>query len=332
MFLRQFKYLIAVAEEKHFGRAADRCCVTQPSLSSGIKQLELELGVTIFLRGRGQRFLGLTPEGERVATWARLVIAHCDAMRSELDELRNDLSGKIRIGAMPSMSPVLPTLLSKFTDRHSGVTADVRFIGIEAMKIGLNQFSLDVGLTYLDQEDLGRLNTLPLFEERLKLLVPDNEAFEGRDAITWEEASKLPLAMLRPSMRERQFVDQVFQEIGHKPQPLIESESILHLMFQVQFAQLVTIVPGHFEKMPGLHHGTKMLELTSPTVSQDVGLVWAEGELMMPMIGALVDLITDLQKSGELKQMLGDLAIIEAKPRPTVPAFTRKFAYTEDEP
>jgi len=317
MFLRQFKYLIAVAEEKHFGRAADRCCVTQPSLSTGIKQLELELDVTIFLRGRGQRFLGLTPEGERVAKWARRVIAHCDAMRDELDDLRNDLNGKIRIGAMPSMSPILPTLLSKFTERYPRVDSDVSFIGIDQMKIGLARFSLDVGLTYLDQEDLGHLNTLPLFAERLQLLVPDDEKYRGRDSITWQEAAELPLAMLRPTMRERQFVSQIFADVDRTPQPRVESESILHLMFQVQFGKLVTIVPEHFAKMPGLHPGTRMLELTAPSVIQNVGLVWGEGEPIMPMAGALVGMIKKLQKSGELKTILGDLAIIEPERPPS---------------
>ncbi|MCP5082584.1 MAG: LysR family transcriptional regulator, partial [Alphaproteobacteria bacterium] len=189
--------MIAVAEERHFGRAADRCCVTQPSLSSGIKQLEFELSVAIFLGGRGRRFLGLTAEGERVAKWARRITARCDAMKDELDTLKGDLKGSIRIGAMPSMSPVLPTIISMLRDKHPGVSADVHFPGIEQLKQGLNKFSSDVGITYLDLEDLGRLNTLPIFPESVRLLVPDTEEYAGSSEIKWQELADLPLAMLR---------------------------------------------------------------------------------------------------------------------------------------
>ncbi len=311
MFLRQFKYLIAVAEEKHFGRAADRCCVTQPSLSSGIKQLELELGVAIFLRGRGQRFLGLTAEGERVAKWARRITAHCDAMKDELDTLKGDLRGSIRLGAMPSMSPVLPSIISMLREQHPGINADVQFLGIEEMKLGLNKFALDVGITYLDHEDLGRLNTLPIFPESLSLLVPDNAEFKNRTSITWREAAELPLAMLRSTMHERHYLDRVFAQVGTSPQPLVESESILHLMFQVQFSDLVTIIPTHFAKMPGLHKGTKILALVEPSVSQRVGLVWADGEPVIPMAGALVEIMKKLKKTGDLAKVLGELAIVE---------------------
>ncbi len=311
MFLKQFKYLIAVAEEGHFSRASERCFVTQPSLSSGIKQLELEIGCAIFLRGRGQRYLGLTPEGERVAKWARRIIAHCDAMRAELAAMKGNLNGQLRLGAMPSMSPVLPLLDSMMRDKHPEVRTDVHFLGIEDLKLGLNNFSLDVGITYLDQEDLGRLNTLPIFVEKLALLVPDKAPYQDRSTITWQEAAELPLAMLRPSMRERQFVDQTFAQIGCTPEPLVESESILHLMFQVQFGDLVTIIPSHFAQMPGLHQGTKILALEAPVVTQHVGLVWTDGEPTMPMAGALVSIIKGLKKSGELERLFGEFSSIE---------------------
>jgi DNA-binding transcriptional LysR family regulator len=314
MFIRQFRYLVAVAEERHFGRAAHRCNVTQPSLSSGIKQLELELGVPIFLRGRGQRFHGLTAEGERVASLARAVLAYCDAMRQEVDMMQNDLKGRLRLGVMPSMSPVLPVLLRMVREKYPGVRIDVQFIGNEAMKRGLSNFEIDVALTYLDKADLGRKNTLPVYTEQLSLLVPDTAAFQGRDTITWKEAAELPLAMLRPSMHERRFVDQVFAKLGCAPVARVESESILHLMFQVQFTELCTIIPSHFAVMPGLHHGTRALALIDPVVSQEVGLFWAEGEVVMPMARALVSIVHNLNKSGELRaQLAGGRAVTAEK-------------------
>lgn len=304
MFIRQFRYLVAVAEERHFGRAAQRCNVTQPSLSSGIKQLEFELGVPIFLRGRGQRFHGLTAEGERVAIWSRGVLAYCDAMKKEVAMMKKDLTGHLRMGAMPSMSPVLPVLLQTVRDKHPGVRIDVQFIGNEAMKLGLNNFSLDVALTYLDKADLGRKNMLPIYTEQLSLLVPDTPEFQNRKTITWKDAAQLPLAMLRPTMHERRFVDQVFKNVGCAPIPRVESESILHLMFQVQFTELCTIIPSHFVYAPGLHQGTRALALVEPIISQEVGLFWAEGDIVLPMANAFVSIVQKLNKSGELRKRL----------------------------
>lgn len=306
MFLRQFKYLVAVVEEEHFGRAATRCHVTQPSLSSGIKQLELELGVPIFLRGRGQRFHGLTAEGEHVAKWARLIISHCDAMRDEIKAMQKDLHGSLRMGAMPSMSPVLPVLLQKVRENHPGVRVDVHFIGNEAMKLGLDNFTLDCAITYLEKADLGRRNYLPVYTEKMSLLVPDTNQFEGMTQITWKDAAELPLAMLRSSMHERRFVDAAFKKAGCEVIPKVESESILHLMFQVQFTELCTVIPSHFTRMPGLHPGTKALTLVEPEVSQEVGLFWAEGETVMPMASVMVAIAKEFEKTGDLRRLLGE--------------------------
>ena len=314
MFLRQFKYLVAVAEEEHFGRAALRCNVTQPSLSSGIKQLELELGVPIFLRGRGQRFHGLTAEGERVAKMARLIISHCDAMRDEIDAMQDNLKGNLRLGAMPSMSPILPLILKMVRTRHPGVRINVHFTGNEAMKVGLDRFSLDAAVTYLDNADLGRRNMVSIFTERLCLLAPENADFQGRTSITWKEAAELPLALLAPTMHERLRVDKAFASAGVTADPLVQTESILHLMFQVQYTELCTIIPEHFTLMPGLHKGTKSLSLIDPVVSHEVGLFWADSETMMPMAAAMVAIVSELNKTGELRAMLGDTTVNSKKP------------------
>jgi len=128
--------------------------------------------------------------------------------------------------------------------------------------------------------------------------------FRERNKITWKEAAQLPLAMLRPSMHERRFVDQVFKSVGYSPVAKVESESILHLMFQVQFAELCTIIPSHFAHAPGLHRGTRALALVDPVVTQEVGLFWAEGEIVLPMANAFVTIVQKLSKTGDIRRRL----------------------------
>ncbi len=79
-------------------------------------------------------------------------------------------------------------------------------------------------------------------------------------------------------------------------------------MFQVQFTELSTVIPAHFTKMPGLHPGTKALDLVEPVVAQEVGVFWAEGETMIPMAAAFLEVVQELNKTGELKRRLGDPA------------------------
>lgn len=304
MFFRQFRYLVAVAEEGHFVRAAQKCNVTQPTLSSAIKMLETELGVPIFLRGRGQGFHGLTPEGHQVAKWARSVLAHCDAMRDEIALMQDNLRGRLRIGAMATMSPVVPVLLKPFRDRHPDVRVDVQFGGVEALKVGLSNFSLDVVMTYLDKNELGLKNVLPIYTEELGLLVPDTAKFRNLSKISWKDAAELPLALLQPVMHLRHVADKAFAAVGCTPNIHVESESILHLMFHVQYTELCTVVPTHFEKIPGLHRGTKLLKLVEPAVAHDVGLFWGEGEVMIPMANAFVKVVRELITSQELAEQL----------------------------
>lgn len=309
MFFRQLQYLVALAQEQHFSRAAERCNVSQPSLSSAIKQLEFTLGVPIVLRGR--RFLGFTEEGERVIEWAERVIAQRDAMLVELSGMRDNYEGRLRLGAMPNSSPVLPLLSKLLADTHPGVDVDIRFLGIEETRLGLSNYALDVGITYLQEQELEGLECLPIYVERLSLLVPDTPTFRGMNSVTWEEAADLPLCLLDPSMHERRIVDEAFAKVGKQPKPrVVCSDSILNLIFHVMFAELVTVIPSHFVRMPGEFPGVRALDLVEPEITQPVGLVWSPTEPIMPMASVMVSIVRDLKKSGRLEERLGELAVI----------------------
>ena len=198
--------------------------------------------------------------------------------------------------------PCLPFVLQIVREKYPGVRVDVQFIGNEAMKLGLNNFALDVALTYLDKADLGRKNTLPIYTEQLSLLVPDRPEFQNRKTITWREAAQLPLAMLRPSMHERRFVDQVFKSVGCAPEARVESEidpapDVPGAVYRAVHDHSVA-----FRSCAGAAPGTRALPLVDPIVSQEVGLFWAEGEIVLPMANAFVSIVQGTEQVGRTAQ------------------------------
>ena len=244
MFLRQFEYLIALEKEGHFGRAAERCHVSQPSLSSALQQLEAELDVPIILRH--QRYQGFTPEGERVVSWAKRLLADKKSMVEELAIMRSNLNGRLRIGAMPTSSPVLPKINQLFSALYPSVDVDIQFLGSDKLINELRNFELDVGITYLEGSSLNKLNTVTLYEEQLSLMIPKKMLPMKQDSITWAQAAELPLGLLSPNMREREVMDEAFQNVGQDPSPQLECNSIFQLAFHVMQGDIATIVPNGF--------------------------------------------------------------------------------------
>ena len=115
----KLEMFIALATERHFGRAAEACGVTQPSLSSAIRQLEDQLGVQLVFRG--SRFQGLTPEGQRVLDWARRIVGDMRALKSEMRTVHAGLSGNLRLGVIPTALPMVADLTAPFIARHPNV-------------------------------------------------------------------------------------------------------------------------------------------------------------------------------------------------------------------
>ena len=183
----KLEFFIALASEQHFGRAAEECGVTQPTLSAAIKQLEDQLGV--MLVQRGSRFQGLTPEGQQVLEWARRIVGDARTMREEMRAARHGLSGRIRIAAIPTALAMVPRLTTPFREKHPGVTFSILSrTSIEVLSL-LGNFEIDAGITYLDNEPLGRVTSVPLYAERYQLITAAGTTLSDRDKVTWAEVS-----------------------------------------------------------------------------------------------------------------------------------------------
>ena len=195
----KLEFIIALARERHFGRAAEACGVSQPTLSAGIKQLEDGFGVRLV--NRGSRFGGFTPEGERVLEWARRIVGDARAMHQEIEALKRGLAGEIRIAAIPTALAMTAMLTTPYRAKHP----DVRFSivsrnSVEVFRL-LENLEVDAGLTYLDNEPLGRVNTIPLYLEEYRLLTSPDGTFGRRDRVTWAEVGRIPLCLLTPTCR-----------------------------------------------------------------------------------------------------------------------------------
>ncbi len=161
--IERLEYFIALARERHFGRAAEACGVSQPTLSAGIKQLEERFGVRLV--DRGSRFAGFTPEGERVLQWARRIVGDTRAMDQEIDALKRGLAGEVRIAAIPTALAMTAHLTTPYRARHPEVRFSiVSRTSVEILRL-LDNLEVDAGLTYLDNEPLGRVNAIPLYPE-----------------------------------------------------------------------------------------------------------------------------------------------------------------------
>jgi DNA-binding transcriptional LysR family regulator len=282
----KLEFFIALAKEQHFGRAAETLGITQPTLSAAIKQLEDQLGVMLVLRG--SRFQGLTPEGEQVLTWARRIAGDTRTMREEMRAARHGLSGRIRIAAIPTALAMVPRLTTPFREKHPGVTFSVLSrTSIEVLSL-LGNFDIEAGITYLDNEPLGRVTSVPLYSERYQLITATGNIFSDRQQVTWAEVSKLPLCLLTPDMQNRRIIDQHLAEGGAVARPTLESNSMILLFSHIRTGKWSSIMPLNLAETFGFAEPIRAIPIVEPDARHLVGLVAAKREPHTPLVAALL--------------------------------------------
>ena len=282
----KLELLLALAKERHFGRAAEACGVTQPTMSTSLKQLEEILGV--MLVERGSRFVGFTPEGERTLDWARRIVGDVRGMREEINSLKAGLSGEIRIAVIPTVLGMVASLTTPFRARHP----DVRFrivscTSIEVLGL-LENLEVDAGLTYLDNEPLGKVRSIPLYDESYRLITARDGQFGDRDQVTWKEVGEVPLCLLTPDMQNRRIIDRALLAAGTEAKPSLTSNSVIVLYTHVKTGRWASVMPAKLADTLGLSDAVQAIPIVDPLVTYRVGLVVPLRDPMTPMVAALV--------------------------------------------
>jgi DNA-binding transcriptional LysR family regulator len=283
----KLEFLLALAREQHFGRAAEACRVTQPTLSAGVKQLEEQMGV--LLVNRGSRFKGFTSEGERVLDWARRIVGDTRAMRQEINALRHGLSGRLRIAAIPTTLAMVAALTTPYRERHPNVQFTIwSRTSIEILDL-LDNLEIDAGVTYVENEPLGRVNTVPLYRERYRLLTSADAPLGNRDAVTWAEVAEVPLCLLTPDMQNRRIIDRLLKGAGGESRPTLESDSMILLFSHVRTGRWASVMPAKIAETLGLTDTIRAIPITEPEAVQTIGLVVPARAPMTPITAALVE-------------------------------------------
>lgn len=285
MFVRQMSYLVALAREKHFARAAERCNVTQSTLSAGLKALERELDMRLVIRE--PRFMGLTPEGERVVEWAQQIISDYENLKQDVEGLREGLKGTLRLGVIPAAMPAVAKLTSPFCAKHPHVTVDVRSMTSVNIQAGLDKFEIDAGLTYLDNEPLINVRKTPLYRERYIFVTHVDSPLAQSKTVAWHEAVNENLCLLQETMQNRRVLNNLASSLGLKLAPTVTSDSFLAVCSHVSSGEWSSIIPHTFSYIFAGCKQLAMIEMAEPIHSQAIGLVASNRDPLSPLAHAL---------------------------------------------
>jgi len=301
MFIRQLHYLRALAQEKHFGRAAEICHVSQPTLSAGIRHLEEELGILIVKRT--QRFEGFTHEGERVLAWAQRILADWDGLKQEVREIYSEPAGELRFGAIPTTLPIVSLLTTPCRIRYPGITHTILSLSSVEIVKRIEAFELDIGITYLESEERPQFQEMPLYRERYVLITRHSESTARRNSITWAEAGDIPLCLLTSNMQNRRIIDAAFRQAGVMPRVVVETDSIFALYSHVRHGGLACVMPHSFLIIFTGQPEVAAIPIT-PLLSRQIGLLTLNREPPSALVHAFKALIQEIDLQGEIDRLI----------------------------
>jgi LysR family transcriptional regulator, hydrogen peroxide-inducible genes activator len=282
MTLQELKYLVAVAEERHFGRAAEHCFVSQPSLSAAVRNLEDELGVKVFERGKAGVLL--TDAGERVIEQARRVLEEAERVKSVAKESRNPLAGVLRLGVIPTIAPyLLPDLVQALRTVAPQMPLDIEENLTATLEGMLRAGTIDAAILALPF-DVPGIEALPLYDEDFRVVVPARHAWAKRKHIALTELNPADLLLLPVGHCFRDQVLDACGEFARAPAPGRQGNSLETLRSMVASGLGMTVLPATALTARHANPLVKVVPFEEPRPTRRVAIAWRTG---FPRLAAL---------------------------------------------
>ena len=280
MDIKNLEILLVLDDEKHFKRASEKLNISQPALSMKLKSLENEIGVTLVKRGKN--FMGLTSEGIVLKNRFSNIVKEYSEIKQLSSELKNSLSGTLRIGVIPTAQLEIANIINFFVQKHKNVNTKV--ISMPSSKIDeqLHDYKIDIGITYLENEPIKGVTKIPFYDERY-FLISSNQKFKTKKTVRWSDCQDLDLCLLSDDNQFRRIINTVFKDEGINPRVLLESNSVTQIFSQINMSNFSTIMPFFFTQAFNYRQSAYFSELISPTISHKIGLVFIKDTNPAPL-------------------------------------------------
>lgn len=299
--LKQLRYFEALARHGHFGRAAEACAVTQPALSLQIRDLEASLGAMLF--ERGPRQVRLTPFGEEVAPRVRDILRSVDELGDLARASRGRLSGRLRIGVIPTVAPyLLPRVIATLTRRHPGLDIHVRETLTARLLRELAEGRLDTAIVALPVSEAA-FEEVGLFSERFVLVRPADDAEKPVPSAAMLREMRLLLLEEGHCFRDQALS---FCDLhAARPRELLEGSSLSTLVQMVSAGIGVTLIPEMAVPVETRSASVSVARFTDPEPRRTVGMIWRKAN---PLAGQLLDISQAVREAAGALHRIGDLA------------------------
>ena len=293
MNLRDLKYLVALADHKHFGRAAAACYVSQPTLSTQIKKLEDELGVPLV--ERAPRKVMLTPAGRDAAERARRIVAEVEQMKEAARRSQDPEAGTVRLGMFPTLGPyLLPHVVPRIRARFPHLELLLVEEKSDVLLSRLREGKLDAGLLALPVAD-DQLHTEFLFEEPFVLAVPESHPLAQRGSLTLAELSHQQLLLLQDGHCLREQALDVCRLSGANEKSEFRATSLETLRQMVAADVGITLLPTLAVKPPVARSpNIHLLGFSDSHPSRRIAMVWRKSSAMSGFLQVFAQVFREL--------------------------------------